>query len=90
MAESNGDQDARMDRVERDHAEFRAELKQLLIAQVIQKDQIDQLLKVTQEHTRQLEAEGAERRAKDAALDARVDKLVSAIGELVARMPARA
>jgi hypothetical protein len=30
-----------------------------------------------------LEAESKERRAKDAALDARVDKLVSAIGELI-------
>ena len=35
-----------------------------------------------------LEAETAERRAKDAALDARVDKLVGAIGELISRMPA--
>ena len=30
-----------------------------------------------------LEAEATERRAKDAALDVRVDKLVSAIGELI-------
>ena len=59
-------------------------------------DQIDQLLKVTQEQTRQLEAEASERRSKDgslqertSALDARVDKLVIAIGELVSRMPAR-
>ncbi len=85
-----------MDRIEREHEEFRADLKQLLIAQVIQKDQIDQLLKVTQEQTRQLEAEASERRSKDgslqertSALDARVDKLVIAIGELVSRMPAR-
>jgi septal ring factor EnvC (AmiA/AmiB activator) len=89
MAEGNGDRDSRMDRIAREHEEFRADLKQLLIAQVIQKDQIDQLLKVTQEQTRQLEAEASERRAKDATLDARVDKLVSAIGELVSRMPAR-
>jgi hypothetical protein len=34
-----------------------------------------------------LEAESAERRAKDAALDARVDKLVSSIGELISRIP---
>jgi len=33
-----------------------------------------------------LEAQGDERRAKDAMLDARVDKLVSAIGELVQRV----
>ena len=36
-----------------------------------------------------LEAESAERRPKDAALDARVDKLVSGIGEFISRMPAR-
>jgi len=89
MAESNGDRDSRMERIERDHELFRADLKQLLIAQVIQKDQIDDLLRVTQEHTRQLQAEAAERRAKDDVLDARVDKLVIAIGELVSRMPAR-
>ena len=34
-----------------------------------------------------LEAEGVERRAKDAVLDARVDKLVIAIGELICRVP---
>jgi 3-keto-L-gulonate-6-phosphate decarboxylase len=33
--------------------------------------------------------EAAERRAKDATLDALVDKLVSAIGGLVSRIPAR-
>ncbi len=37
-----------------------------------------------------LEAEGAERRAKDAVLDARVDKLVSAIGQLIQRTPPNA
>jgi hypothetical protein len=34
-----------------------------------------------------LEAESTERRAKDAVLDARVDKLVSSIGELISRIP---
>jgi hypothetical protein len=34
-----------------------------------------------------LEAESAERLAKDAALDARVDKLISSIGELISRIP---
>ena len=34
-----------------------------------------------------LQAEGKERLAKDAALDARVDKLVSSIGELISRIP---
>ncbi len=36
-----------------------------------------------------LEAEATERRAKDAALDARVDKLASGISELIQRMAAR-
>lgn len=62
-----------------DHEEFQRDLKQLLTAQVIQKSQIGGLLKVTQENTRQLELS----REEDAALDARVDKLVSAIGEFV-------
>jgi hypothetical protein len=96
MAERNGDRDSRMDRMERQHEQFQSDLKQLLIAQVIQKEQIDQLLKVTQEHTRQLEqqtrqleAEGIVRREKDAVLDARVDNLVSAIGDFISRLPAK-
>lgn len=83
-----------MDRIERalellisDHEQFRTDHKQLLTAQVLQKDEIDQLLKVTREHTAQLTAETEQRRAKDAALDARVDKLVSAIGELIRSRP---
>jgi len=67
------------------HEEFQRDLNQLLTAQVIQKSQIDDLLKVTQENTRQLELS----REKDAALDARVDKLVSVLGELISRPPAR-
>lgn len=86
MANSNGDErDARMERIEKQQEEFRRDAQLLLTAQVIQKDQIDQLPRVTQEHTRQFEADRGERLAKDAALDARVDKLVSAIGELVAK-----
>jgi len=83
MAEGNGDRDSRMDRIERtlellvaDHEQFRADHKQLLIAQVLQKDEIDELLKVTKEHTTQITA-----------LDGRVDKLVSSIGDLIARIP---
>jgi len=67
------------------HEEFQRDLNHLLIAQVIQKSQIDNLLKVSQEQTRQLELS----REKDAALDARVDKLVSVLGELISRPPAR-
>jgi hypothetical protein len=67
------------------HEEFQRDLNQLFTAQVIQKSQIDDLLKVTQKNTRQLELS----REKDAALDARVDKLVSALGEFISLPPAR-
>jgi len=101
MAETNGSRDSRMDRIERalelliaDHEQFRHDHKQLLTAQVLQKDEIDQLLKVTQEHTRQIEAErearGAEhkvRKQEMAALNKRVDDLVGAIGNLISRIP---
>jgi len=94
MAETNGSRDSRMDRIERalelliaDHEQFRHDHKQLLTAQVLQKDEIDQLLKVTQEHTRQIEAERAARREETAALNKRVDDLVGAIGNLISRIP---
>jgi uncharacterized protein involved in exopolysaccharide biosynthesis len=83
MVDENGNRDARLDRIERimetmaaDHEQFRADHKQLLIAQVLQKDAIGQLLTVTQEHTRQI-----------AALDSRVDKLVFSIADLIQRIP---
>jgi hypothetical protein len=82
-----------MDRIERalelliaDHEQFRAEHKQLLIAQVVQQDELDKLLKVTQEHTHQMQAERSERREVTAALDKRVNDLVSAIGDLISRI----
>jgi hypothetical protein len=65
------------------HEQFQRDLNQLLTAQVIQKSQIDDLLKVTQENTRQMELS----REKDATFDARVDKLVWAIGEFISRLP---
>ncbi len=90
MAEGNGNEpDARIERLRQEHEAFQRELQQLLTAQVIQKSHIDDLLKVTQENTRQLEAESIARREKDATLDARVDKLVSAMGEFISRLPAR-
>jgi len=95
MAEGNGDRETRLDRIERalelmidDHERFRHDLQQLLTAQVLQKDALEQQAKLIEQHTRQIEAESKERREKDAALDARVDKLVSAIGELIRRLPA--
>jgi bisphosphoglycerate-independent phosphoglycerate mutase (AlkP superfamily) len=83
MAETNGNRDTRMDRIEKalellisGHEQFRQDHKQLLIAQVVQSDQIAQVLRVTEQHTLQIEA-----------LDKRVDKLVSSIGDLIARIP---
>jgi len=101
MAETNGDRDTRMDRIERAlellpayHEQFRHDHKQLLTAQVLQKDQLDQLLKITQEHTKQLEqdraaieAERIARKEETAALDKRVDDLVGAIANLMSRIP---
>ena len=94
MAEENGNRDTRLDRIEKalelfiqDHEQFRDDHKKLMIAQVLQKEAIDNLLKVTQEHTKQIEREAMERREKDAALDSRVDKLVSSIGTLINRLP---
>lgn len=95
MAEGNGDRETRLDRIERalelmidDHERLHHHLQQLLTAQVLQKDALEQQAKLIEQHTRQIEAESKERREKDAALDARVDKLVSAIGELIRRLPA--
>lgn len=88
MPEPNGNErDARLERMERDHEEFRRDLRQLLTAQVLQKDAIDEVLKIAQENTRQLEIEAGERREKDAALDKRVNDLVSSIGDLIRRIP---
>jgi len=69
------------------HQQFRADHKQLLIAQVLQKDAIDQLLKVTQELTRQIEAQDGRIARHNAELNQRVDNLVSAIGDLIRRIP---
>jgi hypothetical protein len=92
--EQNGTRDTRLDRIERalelmidDHERFRVDLQQLLTAQVLQKDALEQQAKIVEQHTRQLEAEGKERREKDAALDDRVNNLVSAIGEFIRRLP---
>ncbi|HEY3454911.1 MAG TPA: hypothetical protein VGK64_09940 [Bryobacteraceae bacterium] len=66
-----------------DHERFRHDLQQLLTAQVLQKDALEQQAKLAEHHTQQILA----LREKDAALDARVDNLVSAIGELIRRLP---
>lgn len=93
MAEDNGT--GRLDRIERtlellaehqvkleqNQEAFQRDLQQLLTAQVIQGDQLGELRKTVEENTRQIVL----LREKDAALDQRVDNLVSAIGDLISR-----
>jgi response regulator RpfG family c-di-GMP phosphodiesterase len=81
--EQNGNRDTRLDRIERaleliidDHERFRADLRQLLTAQVLQKDALEQQAKIVEQHTHQI-----------GALNTRVDNLVSAIGEFIRRLP---
>lgn len=84
---NGGEQEARLASLEREREEFRRDMKLLLTAQVLQKGEIEDLLKVTQEHSRKFEAEEQARREKDGVLDKRVDDLVSAIGEFIRRLP---
>lgn len=93
MSEGNGNE-TRLDRIERvlerialDHEEFRHEHKQLLTAQVLQKDQIERHTEQIDKLLKGLENEGRERREKDAALDARLADLVKAIGDLIRHIP---
>jgi hypothetical protein len=88
MPEENGT--GRLDRIERvlerialDHEQFRYDMKQHLIAQVLQADEIDKLWKTVKEQTRQIEL----LRDNDDRLNQRVDKLVSAIGEFIRSRP---
>jgi hypothetical protein len=59
----------------------------MLIAQVLQSEQIDKLLKIKQEHSRQIESERTQPKEMDAALDKRMNDLVLAIRNLIARIP---
>jgi hypothetical protein len=72
------------------HEEFDRDLKQLLIAQVLQADEIDKLWKTVQEqskqiaeHTKHLELQ--RENGKD--LDRRINDLVSATGEFIRSRP---
>ncbi len=63
MADENANRETRLDRIERimalmasHHEQFRGHQQQLLRGLVLQKDAIDQLLRVTQELTRKMEA----------------------------------
>ena len=90
MADGNGNErDARIERLRQEHEVFQRDLQQLLTAQVIQKSQIDDLLASQDKAMHHLEAETITRREKDAVLDARVDKLVSAIGEFISQLPTK-
>ena len=77
-------------RVDAALARIRGKFTDLEDAMLVQAHLEKGLAEQSKEHARRrvdlisgLEAETAERRAKDAVLDARVDKLVSAIGELI-------
>lgn len=88
MAETNGSEwEARLRALEQMRDEFRRDVKDLLTAQVIQKARIDDLLKLSALQRQNLEKESEERKAKDAALDERVADVVSAVGELIRRIP---
>ena len=77
-------------RVDAALSRIRGKFTDLEDAMIVQAHLEKGLAQQTKEHANRLadlisglEAEATERRAKDAALDARVDKLVSAIGELI-------
>ena len=85
MAEPNGT--GRLDRIEAilqtlaerplaDHEENQAEHKRLMQWQVLTQERIDRLLDSQEQHKERM-----------AHLDARVDKLVSAIGRLIENLP---
>ena len=94
MAETNGNQNTRLDRIEKilemfvaDHELFRDEHKRLLIAQVVQSDQIAENTRNIAALAQRMDKDHAERKEKDAALDKRFNDLVLAIGNLIARIP---
>jgi paraquat-inducible protein B len=102
MPEQNGNREARLDRIERalelliaDHEQFRHEHKQLLTAQVLQKESIDQLFEITKKLT--AHAEETDRRLEQTAkrlfdlgekTDQRINALVSAIGQFLRKQNA--
>jgi predicted nucleic acid-binding Zn-ribbon protein len=101
MAESKGNRETRLDRIERalellvaGHEQFRADHKQLLIAQVVQSEQIAENSKHIAALTNRIDAQANQmddertaRKESDAALDKRVADLVSSISDLVRRIP---
>lgn len=88
MPETNGSHwEARLTRIEQAGEEFRRDMRNLLTAQVLQKDQIDNLVKAIELEREQRKAGEQRAREERKVLDERVDKLVSAIGDLIRRMP---
>jgi len=84
----NGGRETRMDRIERvlefliaDHEQFRQGHKQLLVAQVVQQDEIRKLI----EHSHGVDRRIDELRQHGREVEGRVDKLVSGIGEFMRR-----
>lgn len=102
MPEPNGDipltGDPRVDAaIERIRGKFR-DVEDAMVVQAYLNRDIARLVKEEAEHLQQLredmdsfkeqqKAEAAERKAKDAALDQRVSDVVSAIGDLIRRIP---
>lgn len=88
MPEGNGNErDARLERIEQQQEQFQRDMRDLLTAQVIQKDEIDKLLASTIKLRDAQERESEERKEADKVLDARVQATVSAIGDLIRRIP---
>ena len=84
----NGDRETRLDRIERalellitDHEQFRHDHKQLLVAQVVQQDEIRKLI----EHGQGVDRRIDELRQHGREVEGRIDKLVSGIGEFMRR-----
>ncbi len=84
-----------MDRIERalelmvaDREAFRGEHKQLLTAQILLNDQLQQFAKHMDDNTRQIaeqDRQMAELRAHGKDVDTRIERLVSAIGQLISK-----
>ena len=88
MPEDNGNErDARLERLEKEHEVFQRDLQQLLTAQVLQQDALDRQAKLMEKHVEQSDREFAELRAHGREVDERLDKLISAIGNLISRVP---
>jgi septal ring factor EnvC (AmiA/AmiB activator) len=87
MSDNGEQREARLRRLEQEHEEFQRNLRQLLTAQVLQKNEIDKQIVAVDKLAKALEAERTERPEKDALLDQRVDNLVSSIADLIRRIP---